>query len=92
MTTLNEMIEIIKAENPTIKIGNDQEGYTDLSVSEYEAQVADWAQGRLDKLAEIAANEIKEEAAKEAKQLAQAKLAALGLTTDDLKALGLGTN
>ena len=33
--------------------------------------------------------EIEAEAAKEA---AQAKLAALGLTTDDLKALGLGTN
>ena len=27
-----------------------------------------------------------------AKQSAEAKLAALGLTTDDLKALGLGTN
>jgi len=27
-----------------------------------------------------------------AKEAAQAKLAALGLTTDDLKALGLGTN
>jgi hypothetical protein len=33
------------------------------------------------------------EAVKEAtKQAAQAKLEALGLTTDDLKALGLGTN
>ena len=89
MTTLNEMIEIIKAENLTIKIGNDQEGYTDLSVSEYEAQVAEWAQARLAKLAEIAAAKIKEEEAKEAKELAQSKLAALGLTADDLKALGL---
>jgi hypothetical protein len=30
--------------------------------------------------------------AEAAKEAAQAKLAALGLTTDDLKALGLGTN
>jgi hypothetical protein len=89
MTTLNEMIEIIKAENPTIRIGNDQQGYTDLSVSEYDAQVAEWAQGRLDKLAKIAADKIKEEEAKAAKEAAQAKLEALGLTADDLKALGL---
>ncbi len=31
-------------------------------------------------------------ATKEAKEAAQAKLAALGLTTDELKALGLGNN
>jgi len=38
------------------------------------------------------AKEAAELAAAEAKTAAQAKLAALGLTTDDLKALGLGNN
>lgn len=33
-----------------------------------------------------------EQAFKDARDAAQAKLAALGLTTDDLKALGLGGN
>jgi lysophospholipase L1-like esterase len=89
MTTLNEMIEIIKTENPTIRIGNDQQGYTDLSVSEYEAQVADWAQGRLDKLAEIAAKEAEAQAVATAKLDAIEKLIALGI---DPKALGLEVN
>ena len=85
MTTKTQMIAIIKAENPTLQVGNDEQGYTDLTGAEYEAQIEQWAEGRLDKeakLAEAAANEA-------AKEAAQAKLAALGLTTDDLKALGL---
>jgi hypothetical protein len=35
---------------------------------------------------------VKKENADKAKAIAKAKLAALGLTTEDLKALGLGTN
>jgi len=35
---------------------------------------------------------VKKENADKAKAIAEAKLAALGLTTDDLKALGLGNN
>jgi hypothetical protein len=35
---------------------------------------------------------VKKENADKAKAIAEAKLAALGLTTDDLKALGLGGN
>ena len=82
MTTLNEMIEIIKAENPTIRIGDDEAGYTDLTATEYEAQVAEWAQGRLDKEARIA----EAEAVAQAKLDAINKLTALGI---DPKALGL---
>jgi hypothetical protein len=85
MTTLNEMIEVIKAENPTIRIGDDEAGYTDFTSAEYDAQVAIWAQGRLDKQARIAEAEAKATA----KAAAQAKLAALGLTVEDLQALGL---
>jgi hypothetical protein len=90
MTTLNEMIEIIKAENPNgLRSGNDADGYVDFTPAEYEATIAEWAENRLAKQAKIAAEKIKEEEAKAAKEAAEAKLEALGLTADDLKALGL---
>jgi hypothetical protein len=41
---------------------------------------------------EYAETKAKEDADKAAKEAAQAKLVALGLTADDLKALGLGNN
>ena len=82
MTTLDEMIEIIKAENPTIQIGDDEAGYTKLNTAEYNAQVAEWAQGRLDKEIKLAETETNETAKLEAIK----KLAALGI---DPKALGL---
>lgn len=83
MTTKNEMIKIIRAENPNgLKEGNDEQGYVDLTSAEYEERIAEWAENRLAKLAKIAEVE-------EAKTTAQAKLSALGITADDLKALGL---
>jgi hypothetical protein len=57
MTTLNEIIEIIKAETPTLQIGDEEQGYTQLSSADYEAQVAQWAENRLAKEAKIAAEE-----------------------------------
>jgi hypothetical protein len=86
MTTLNEVIEIIRAENPDgIRVGSDEAGYTELNAVEYEAKIEEWAIARLDKLSKLAEAET-------AKVAAQTKLAALGLTADDLKALGLGNN
>ena len=82
MTTLNEMIEIIKAENPTIQVGDDTAGYTDLTPAEYEAQVLDWANARLAKEAKLA----EAEAVTIAKTEAAEKLIALGI---DPKAFGL---
>jgi hypothetical protein len=83
MTTLNEMIEIIRNENPEgLQVGNTDTGEQNLTAQEYEAKIAEWAQNRLDKANKIAA----ETAAKES---AQTKLAALGLTEAELKALGL---
>jgi hypothetical protein len=70
MTTLNEMIEIITAENPTLRIGDDKTGYTDLSVAEYEATIAEWAENRLAKLAKIAEAEAAKAAEEAAKQQA----------------------
>jgi len=82
MTTLKDMIAIIKAENPTLQVGDDEQGYTQLSATEYEAQVTEWAQGRLEKEAKQAeANAIAN-----AKSDAVVKLTALGI---DPKALGL---
>ena len=46
------MIAILKAENPTLKIGNDEDGYTELKSADYEAQIAEWADNRLRKEAE----------------------------------------
>ena len=83
MTTLTEMIEIIRAENPDgLRIGDEENGYTDLSAKDYETQIAQWAQNRLDKEAERA----EAEAVAAAKLDAMDKLTALGI---DPKALGL---
>ena len=87
--TREEIIAELKAQNPTMKAGNDTVGYVDFTPEEYEAQINEWAdwaeQDQADKIAKVAA-EAKAEADKAA---AQAKLEALGLTADDLKALGL---
>jgi len=82
--TLNEMIEIIKAENPTIRIGDDDTKYTELTGTDYDLQIKEWAENRLAKLEKLA--EI--ETAKIAKIEAIQKLVALGI---DPKALGLVT-
>lgn len=80
MTTKAEMIEIIKAENPTLRIGNEHEGYTDLSKSDYETTISDWADARLIKETQIA----QIEANVEAKSVLLAKL---GITADEAKLL-----
>ena len=82
MTTKSEMIKLIKAESPTLQVGSDETGYTQLSAVEYEAQIELWADNRLAKEAALAAEAL----AKEAKNAAAEKLTALGI---DPKALGL---
>ncbi len=85
MTTKLEMIEIIKAENPTLRLGDEENGYTELTGADYDAVISEWANARLLKEAQLAEAEAKAQA----KATAEGKLAALGLTTDDLRALGL---
>jgi len=83
--TKNQLIAQLKKDNPTIREGSDEQGYVELLAEEYEARINLWADNLLAKQAEATAK-----AEAEAKKLeAQAKLAALGLTADDLKALGL---
>jgi hypothetical protein len=80
MTTKQEMIKIIKAENPTLRVGDDESGYTELSTKEYEAQIAEWADARL----------AKEQAKAEAEAARQTKISAyekLGLTEAEIEAL-----
>ena len=60
------------------QVGEIVRDMTDAEIAEYELAMND-----------IAAQKLAEADAQEAKNAAQAKLAALGLTTDDLKALGL---
>lgn len=81
--TKNEIIEQLKAEYPTLRTGNEESGYVELSADDYETTILQWAENLLATQAEILA-------AENAKAAAEAKLAALGLTADDLKALGLG--
>ncbi len=80
MTTKQEMIQIIKAENPTLRIGDDDAGYTQLSAEEYDAQINEWADARL----------AKEQANIEAETARQTKISAyekLGLTEAEIEAL-----
>lgn len=89
MTTKQEMLSIIKAENSEgLRVGSDEDGYTELSKAETDAILDSWAEARLAKEKAVAEAEAKAAAKAEA----ELKLQALGLTADDLKALGLQHN
>jgi hypothetical protein len=82
MTTKTEMIATIKAENPTLRAGSNEDGYVDLTPAEYEATIEDWATSRLKKAEQL----------EQAKALAESKLDAVDKLTAlgiDPKALGL---
>lgn len=70
---------------PMIRI-NDGTEIIDREMNEQE--YAHWQESQLAVQARMEAEAV----AEAAKEAAQIKLTALGLTTDDLKALGLGTN
>ena len=81
MTTKKEMLEIIKAENPNgLRVGNEEEGYTQLSQAETDAILDSWANARLAKEAALAEAEAK--AAQKA-----ALLDRLGITEEEAKLL-----
>jgi DUF438 domain-containing protein len=89
MTTKAEVIAALKLEYPTLKNGSDEIGYTDLSPADYEATIETWADNQLAEEAQAAAQKAAAIKAAADKAAAQAKLEALGLTAEDLKALGL---
>jgi hypothetical protein len=88
MKTKSEIIAKLKIEHPTLRDGSEELGYRELTLEQYEDTIERWAGWILSQEELEAANL----AAETAKAAAEAKLAALGLTTDDLKALGLGNN
>jgi hypothetical protein len=80
MTTKQEIIDQLKAEFPTLKFGDDNKGYTNLTAEEYEATISEWADARLAKEAEAA------EAQAKAAQKA-ALLERLGISEDEARLL-----
>jgi hypothetical protein len=80
--TLNEMIKTIKDENPKLQIGDEVNGYTQLVGSDYDSVIKEWAEARLAKQNKITTEEA-------AKASANAKLTALGLTSEEIAALKL---
>ena len=80
MTTKKQMIDLLKAEFPTLQIGDDKAGYTQLSADEYNAVIAEWADVRLAK------EQLKVEA--ETKETAKAALLSkLGITAEEARLL-----
>jgi hypothetical protein len=80
--TKNELIAQFKIDYPTLQSGSDETGYTELNKAEYEATIKQWADN-------VIAQQQLETQKQAAREALEAKLEALGLTTDDLKALGL---
>jgi hypothetical protein len=80
MTTKQEMIDLLKVEFPTLQVGDDDKGYTQLSDKDYEATIAQWADARL----------AKEQLKIDAETARQTKISAyqkLGLTEAEIEAL-----
>jgi hypothetical protein len=82
MKTKNQLIQEFELEYPTLRIGNDEEGYTELSDADYTATIESWADRQ------IAKDQAQQET-QDKREAALSKLAPLGLTAEDLKALGL---
>lgn len=80
--TLDEIKTQLKNANPTLQRGSDEDGYEQITGDEYEAIIQSWAEAAY-------AKELKEQEAQAKRAAALAKLEALGLDEDDLKALGL---
>ena len=75
--TKQDKIAALKTEHPTLRVGSEQTGYTELSAEDYEAKIAEWADN------ELAA----EAAVVKAKVDKEALLAKLGITADEAKLL-----
>jgi hypothetical protein len=80
MTTKAQAIAAFKKEYPTLRSGDDERGYEDLSPADYEAQIEIWADNQLADEARAA------DAAKIATDKA-ALLAKLGISSDEAKLL-----
>jgi hypothetical protein len=80
MSTKAEAIAAFKLEYPTLRTGDDEHGYTDLSAADYKATIESWADNQL-------ADEAKAAEAKQVIADKSALLAKLGITADEAKLL-----
>ena len=87
MKTVDEIIVELKTENPILQIGTDETGYKPVNEIEYEQIIQERAEWRFNRNQERA-DKAKADADKEAaKQSAQAKLATLGLTEEEVASI-----
>lgn len=89
---MNYLVEAIRKLKPTAEFSFTENDYSSIKWDVLEGEAP--TQAEIDvAIEEIKADEAKAEINKAAKKAAaESKLAALGLTSDDLKALGLGGN
>lgn len=80
MKTKTQITAELKEQYPTLKIGNDDDGYTELNAKDYAAKIGEWADTELATLDEQA----KADAAIIAKE---ALLNRLGITAEEAKLL-----
>ena len=78
--TKNQLVAQFKKDYPTIREGSDEQGYVELSVEEYEARIAQWADNMLAKQAEA-------QAKLDAQNAKEAVLNRLGITAQEAKLL-----
>lgn len=71
--TKAQIVTKLKAEYPTLKVGDDERGYTELSKAEYESTILQWADNELASEAAVA----------KAESDKSAILAKLGITADE---------
>lgn len=80
MKTKLEIIAELKAKYATLRVGDDEQGYTDLSPADYEATIEAWADNQL-------ADEAKAADAVKAATDKAALLSKIGITADEAKLL-----
>ena len=85
MSTLAEITSALKFQYPTLRNGTEEDGYTDLSPAEYDAQISQWAQNQLADEIATADNLAAEQAVIDAQASRNAKLAKMGFTAAEIE-------
>lgn len=88
MDTISKKIVELKAQYPTIKTGDDINGYIELDAKEYEAKIAEWAHAEILAEQKQIAEKNEKLASIEAKKSAISKLETLGLSASEIAAIG----
>jgi Pyruvate/2-oxoacid:ferredoxin oxidoreductase gamma subunit len=86
-TTSKKIIEL-KTQYPTIRVGDDINGYHELNANEYEAKIAEWAEAEINHEQKQIAEKNEKLAKIDAKKSAITKLEAFGLSSTEIAAIG----